>query len=205
MCTAISICNSLLQNLCTDEPVTLPSIYRSRNCKGKAKIITKPWWRQVLVQLSIKSWIHVHRMYSVVHLGPRPFCQTLRQNKKVKFNRLTNWCCWQINARLRACFLPTARKLGPSLLIYMLMSTCDVTGSLQRYLLLCWQTARHSLVRSRLLTRGPAGSGCTSGISRQGLSEPTLVCCSMVRHYRFKSWDSMLCLNLLSPKLKHGV
>ena len=36
----------------------------------------------VVVQLSTDSWRHVHRMYSVVQLGPRSFCQTLRQNKK---------------------------------------------------------------------------------------------------------------------------
>ena len=98
MCIAISIDYILLQNRCTDEPVTLPSIDRSGNCKGKVKIINKPGCRQVVVRLSTNSWIHVHIMYSVVQLSPSPFCQTLRQNKEI------NWCCWQIDARLRACF-----------------------------------------------------------------------------------------------------
>ena len=81
----------LLQNLCTDEPVTHPSIYRSGNCKGnfkcKVKMITMPGWchQVVVVQLSTNSWRHVHRIYNVVQLGPSPFCQTLRRNKKVKF------------------------------------------------------------------------------------------------------------------------
>ena len=46
MCTAISICNILLSNLCTDKPVAHPSIYRSGNCNGKfkakVKMITLP-------------------------------------------------------------------------------------------------------------------------------------------------------------------
>ena len=45
-------------------------------------MITKPVWRQEVVQLNTDSWRHVHRMYSVVQLGPRSFCQTLRRNKK---------------------------------------------------------------------------------------------------------------------------
>jgi hypothetical protein len=110
VCTTISICNILLQNLWTDEPVTHPSIDMSVNCKGnfkgKVKMITMPGWRQVVVQLSTNSLRHEHRMYrmySVVQLGPSPFCQTLSRNKKVKFKCWTNWCCGQINFMLRGC------------------------------------------------------------------------------------------------------
>jgi hypothetical protein len=48
------------------------------NCKGKVKKITKAGGCQVVVQLRTNSWRHVHRMYSVVQLGPNPFFQTLR-------------------------------------------------------------------------------------------------------------------------------
>ena len=36
----------------------------------------------VVVQLSTDSWRHVHRIYSVVQLGSKSFCQTLRRHKK---------------------------------------------------------------------------------------------------------------------------
>ena len=33
----------------------------------------------VVVQLSTDSWRHVHRMYSVVQLGPRSFCSVYKR------------------------------------------------------------------------------------------------------------------------------
>lgn len=31
------------------------------------------------------SWTYLHRVYSIVKLGPNPFCQTLRQKNKSSF------------------------------------------------------------------------------------------------------------------------
>ena len=60
--------------------------------------------RQVVVQWSTNSWTYVRRMHSVVQLGPIRFCQTQRQNKKVRFECWTNWWGRQIYARWRTCF-----------------------------------------------------------------------------------------------------
>jgi hypothetical protein len=49
-----------------------------------------PDWRQVVVEFSANSWTGVHITYSVIQLGPSPFCQTLRKNKKEKFECWTN-------------------------------------------------------------------------------------------------------------------
>ena len=96
-----------VQNLCTDEPVTHPSIYSSGNCKGKVNLITKPGWQQVVVQLSTNSWRHVHRMYSVGWISPSPFCQTLRQNKK----KLE---CWTNLFQVKSLFFITKLKRRPN-------------------------------------------------------------------------------------------
>ena len=52
VCAAISLCNIPLQNLGTDEPVTLSSIYWSVNHNGKVMIITEV---RVVVDLSANS------------------------------------------------------------------------------------------------------------------------------------------------------
>ena len=73
-----------------DEPVTLPSIYRRGNCKGKVNLITKPGWHQVVVQLGTNSWRQNVQCWLA---QPKPILPDPKTKQEGKVKCWTNWCC----------------------------------------------------------------------------------------------------------------
>ena len=66
--------------------------------KSQRNLFPRPGWCQEVVQWSTNSWKCVHKVYSIVQLGPSPFCQTLRQNNQVKFECWINLCGPQVGS-----------------------------------------------------------------------------------------------------------